>query len=101
MSTTAPIKIAPAASARPLPLVIYFEGDELAKRTLSGLQRYRRISFEALESAPHDVEHIVVMTRDAQMDAQRITAAAVIRNILASPGDPLDAWTWRMFRRPI
>src|SRR5437899_9123084 len=70
MSTTAPIKIAPAASARPLPLVIYFEGDELAKRTLSSLQRYRRISFEALESAPHDVEHIVVMTREAQMDAQ-------------------------------
>jgi HD-GYP domain-containing protein (c-di-GMP phosphodiesterase class II) len=69
MSTVAPIKTVVASSARPLPLVVFFEGDEVAKRTLSGLQKYRRISFEVSESAPQDVEHIVVLTREAQMSA--------------------------------
>src|SRR6266404_3123448 len=70
MSTAAPIKTVVVSSARPLPLVIFFEGDELAKRTLSGLQKYRRISFEVSESAPQEVEHIVVLTREAQMCEQ-------------------------------
>src|SRR5689334_12899880 len=70
MSTVAPIKTVVATSARPLPLVIFFDGDDVAKRTLSGLQKYRRMSFEASESAPQDVEHIVVLTREAQMSEQ-------------------------------
>jgi HD-GYP domain-containing protein (c-di-GMP phosphodiesterase class II) len=70
MSTTAPAKNVPVTSSRPLPLVIHFDGDEVAKRTLAAFQKYRRITFEALENAPKDVEHIMILTSEAQMEAQ-------------------------------
>ncbi|MCU1287433.1 MAG: metal dependent phosphohydrolase [Acidobacteriales bacterium] len=70
MTTTAPIKSIVHANARPLPMVIYFDGDEPALRALAGLQRYRRIAVSQMATAPQDIEHVYVVTRESQMNEQ-------------------------------
>ena len=48
-----------------LPFVVYFDSDELGKRAMLGVKRYRRMPFEDLESQPKEVERVVVTTSEA------------------------------------
>ena len=69
MSTSAPIK-SPllTTGSRPLPLVVFFEGDDTARKSLAGVQRYRRIAHQALGSEFDQVEHIYIVTREYQVE---------------------------------
>ncbi len=69
MTTSAPIKSPLQSSgSRPLPLVVFFEGDEHARKALSGVQRYRRIVHEVLGSEFDQVEHVYLVTREYQVE---------------------------------
>ena len=68
MTTTATIKSVPASAMRPLPLVVYFDGDNTVRDLLSGLQRYRRITFEGMEHEPQDLERIVLASSQSQLE---------------------------------
>ncbi|HUQ50063.1 MAG TPA: HD domain-containing phosphohydrolase [Terriglobales bacterium] len=68
MTTSAPIKSLQNTGARPLPLVIFFDGDEQAKKALHGVQRFRRISHEAMGHEFDEVEHIYIVTRESQVE---------------------------------
>jgi len=50
-----------------LPFVVYFEGDELGKRAMLGVKRYRRMPFEELASHPKEVERVVITASEAMM----------------------------------
>lgn len=69
MTTSAPIKSPlQTTGSRPLPLVVFFEGDEHARKSLAGVQRYRRIAHEVLGSEFETVEHIYIVTREYQVE---------------------------------
>jgi HD-GYP domain-containing protein (c-di-GMP phosphodiesterase class II) len=55
------------AISQPLPLLVFFEGDEFVRRAIQGLQRYRRMAFADLEKASLDVEHVVLVTHEDQI----------------------------------
>ncbi|HUS20284.1 MAG TPA: HD domain-containing phosphohydrolase, partial [Terriglobales bacterium] len=68
MTTSAPIKSPMQSSgSRPLPLVVYFEGDEPARKSLEGVHRYRRIAHEVVSAEFDAVEHIYIVTREYQV----------------------------------
>jgi HD-GYP domain-containing protein (c-di-GMP phosphodiesterase class II) len=60
MSTTAKVPTTkPSASFRNLPAVVYFEGDEIARGAIAGLQHYLRLSFEEFAKG-RDSETILI-----------------------------------------
>src|SRR4051812_1836791 len=62
-------KKVPTSVAKPQPLVVFFEGDELVKRLLDGIQRYRRIAFTQLDTVLQpDLERVVLVTNEHQID---------------------------------
>src|SRR5437588_7730013 len=67
MSTTAPLKKVASAAPKPLPLVVHFQGDEAALRSLDGMNKYRRIAFHDLDRVVDEVEQVVIVTREEQL----------------------------------
>src|SRR5689334_10734622 len=67
MSTTAPVKKVASAAPKPLPLVVHFQGDDAALRSLDGLNKYRRIAFHDLAKVTDEVEQVVVVTHEEQI----------------------------------
>jgi HD-GYP domain-containing protein (c-di-GMP phosphodiesterase class II) len=55
-------RLSPAVGS--LPFVVHFEGDELGKRAMQGVKRYRRMAFEDLESQPQHVERVVITSSE-------------------------------------
>src|SRR5712671_5087566 len=55
-------------AVRPLPLVLYFEGDEKVRQVLNGLHRYRRMPYDALDRETQDLERIVIASSQAQLE---------------------------------
>jgi len=51
-----------------LPLLVFFDQDELARKIPVGGQRYRRVSFEALNGLPRDLQRIVLVSREALLE---------------------------------
>lgn len=48
-----------------LPFVVYFEGDELGKRAMEGVKRYRRMAFDDLEPQHQPIERVVITSSEA------------------------------------
>jgi HD-GYP domain-containing protein (c-di-GMP phosphodiesterase class II) len=48
-----------------LPFVVHFEADELGKRAMMGVKRYRRMAFEDLEPQHQGIERVVVTSSEA------------------------------------
>ncbi|MDP9263860.1 MAG: GAF domain-containing protein [Acidobacteriota bacterium] len=48
-----------------LPFVVHFEADELGKRAMMGVKRFRRMVFEDLEAEHRDVERVVITSSEA------------------------------------
>src|SRR4051794_24668115 len=67
MSTTAPLKKVASAAPKPLPLVVHFQGDDAAMRSLDGLNKYRRIAFHEVEKLTDEIEQVVIVTREEQV----------------------------------
>jgi HD-GYP domain-containing protein (c-di-GMP phosphodiesterase class II) len=64
MTTVASPKTSPSASPRVLPLVVHFEHDAEAIKSLAGLQRFRRILFsESLKFSP-EIERIYIISSE-------------------------------------
>jgi HD-GYP domain-containing protein (c-di-GMP phosphodiesterase class II) len=55
-------------AVRPLPLVIYFEGDERVRQVLNGLHRYRRMPYDALDREAQEIERVVIASSQAQLE---------------------------------
>ena len=55
-------------AVRPLPLVLYFEGDEKIRQVLSGLHRYRRMPYDPLDREAQEIERVVVASSQAQLE---------------------------------
>jgi HD-GYP domain-containing protein (c-di-GMP phosphodiesterase class II) len=53
------MSLAAPQMARPLPFVVFFTDDDIGKKTMVGVKKYRRIAFENLEGQPADVERIL------------------------------------------
>ncbi len=70
MSTTAPTKKVASAAAKPLPLLVHFQGDEAAVRALDGLNKYRRIAFQEVHKLGDEIEQVVIATGESQVSAE-------------------------------
>jgi len=68
MSTTSVATNASYPGTRPLPLLVFFDQDELARKIPVGEQRYRRVSYEALNGLPRDLQRIVLVSREALLE---------------------------------
>src|SRR5437868_9874471 len=55
-------------AVRPLPLVLYFEGDEKVRQVLNGLHRYRRMPYDALDRESQGIERVVVASAQQQLE---------------------------------
>src|SRR5438270_2472515 len=55
-------------AVRPLPLVLYFEGDEKVRQVLSGLHRYRRMPYDHLDRESQEIERVIVASSQAQLE---------------------------------
>jgi HD-GYP domain-containing protein (c-di-GMP phosphodiesterase class II) len=53
---------------RPLPLVVTFDGDDVARRAVAHMQRFRRVTFDMLDQQDPEVERVVVLTREYQIE---------------------------------
>jgi len=51
-----------------LPFVVHFEADELGKRAMQGVKRYRRMVFEDLESQHREVERVLITSSEALLE---------------------------------
>ncbi|HSA92709.1 MAG TPA: HD domain-containing phosphohydrolase [Terriglobales bacterium] len=49
---------------RPLPMVVFFEGDPAGKRAAIEAHRFRRLAFEHLDSQAPEAERVVVVTEE-------------------------------------
>ena len=59
-----------SATPKPLPLVIHFQGDEVAIRALEGLNKYRRIAYHDVAKVAEEVEQVVIATAESQLSAE-------------------------------
>lgn len=53
------------AAPRALPIIAYFEDDPLARGLLTGIQRFRRISFEHIAEENPVVERVVLVSKES------------------------------------
>lgn len=67
MTTTAQVGRISQTISRPLPLLVFFDGDVDVREAIREFHRYRRMPFTQLEKAPEDVEWIVLVTHEDQM----------------------------------
>ncbi len=54
----------PPQASRPLPFVVFFTDDEIGKKAMLGVQKYRRIAFENLEGQPPEIERIILVAHE-------------------------------------
>jgi HD-GYP domain-containing protein (c-di-GMP phosphodiesterase class II) len=63
MSTFATMS-APAAAGRQLPIVVFFEKDELGRQAMLGTQHYRRMPFETLAERSETAEQVLITSSE-------------------------------------
>src|SRR5438270_104365 len=66
-SSVSPAKIAPVVPripARGLPILLTFEGDSLARRMVSRIQRFRRASYDDLPQIPAEVDRVLITSSE-------------------------------------
>ena len=51
-----------------LPFVVHFEADELGKRAMMGVKRYRRLAFEDLDAQTQGIELVVVTSSETLLE---------------------------------
>ena len=56
-----------AASARSLPAVVYFDGDDVARSAMQNCARYLRMSWERLQGSNHRAEVVVLVSKESQV----------------------------------
>ncbi|HTK94689.1 MAG TPA: GAF domain-containing protein [Terriglobales bacterium] len=61
---TTTMTLAAPPTARPLPFVVFFTDDEIGKKAMIGVQKYRRIAFENLAGQPADIERIILVAHE-------------------------------------
>ena len=69
-SSVSPAKIAPAVPripARGLPVLLTFEGDGLARRMVSRIQRFRRASYDDVPEIPAEVDRILITSSERML----------------------------------
>lgn len=64
MSSVATPKTTSSAGVRVLPLLVCFESDSTVGAAISGIQRFRRITYEHSLSIAPDIERIVVVSKE-------------------------------------
>src|SRR5256885_14337517 len=69
-SSVSPAKIAPVVPripARGLPILLTFEGDSLARRMVSRIQRFRRASYDDLQEIPAEVDRVLITSSEKML----------------------------------
>jgi HD-GYP domain-containing protein (c-di-GMP phosphodiesterase class II) len=69
-SSVSPAKVAPSVPripARGLPILLTFEGDALARRMISRIQRFRRAGYDDLPEIPAEVDRILITSSEKML----------------------------------
>ncbi len=85
MGTTS-VKLSPPAATRGLPAVVFFEPDEVCRRALLSIQRFLKMSFEALENQPREAECVVVTSSEHYINEHYSALRAPNIRIIALAG---------------
>src|ERR1041384_347360 len=91
-SATSTMVLAAGPQVRPLPFVVYFEGDETGKKAMLGVQKYRRIPFENMDSQGTEVERILLVSREELLEEHY--------NVARSPNLRVIALSGKRFKDP-
>ena len=78
--------MAAGTQARPLPFVVYFGGDEIGKKAMLGVQKYRRIPYESLTEQSADVERVLFVSREELIEEHYNACRAPNLRVIALSG---------------